>query len=416
MTPELAKSIVGLLVPIMSFLGWSTPEYIDLLPKNIQQEIITSEKKVEAIPPIETTKVTENKSDTKSKSGTKTTVVLPSKKQPTYYPEPVTQTKKTTQKPTTPKINSVVTTAPIIKTQKPIGATTTTPTETKPKTESIVVKPKTNLSTEEKIRQSTVNILCSRIIGNAIQKTTGSGVVIDPSGIIITNAHVAEYFLLAQSGNNTSCYIRTGSPAINSYKAKLIYLPSIWIERNKNNLSMQTITGTGENDYALLAITERISASAPDAPLVYLNPSSDNLVKNQKIFIAGYPAGFSDVRILDSALYSLIKSSEVTNIAGFDGRSTDVINTSPTSVAEHGSSGGVVADEDGNLRALIVATTIDNYSGGKNIQAITLPYIKKSIQNNSGKSFNYFLENAREEINIFEKNSVNNLAGILLGN
>jgi hypothetical protein len=415
MTPELTKSIVGLLVPIMSFLGWNTSEYINLLPKNIQQEIIISEKKVEAIPQIDTTKTTENKSDTKSKSETKKTVTQ-NKKQPKYYPEPTAPTKKPSQKPSAPKINPVVTTTTETKTQKPSATVTTTPTEAKPKSEPVVVKTKTNLSIEEKIRQSTVNILCSRIIGNAIQKTTGSGVVIDSSGIILTNAHVAEYFLLAQNGNNTNCFIRTGSPAVSSYKAKLIYLPEIWIERNKNNLSMQTITGTGENDYALLAITERISASAPDAPLVYLSPSSDNLVKNQKIFIAGYPAGFSDVRILDSALYSLIKSSEVTNIAGFDGRSTDVINTSPTSVAEHGSSGGAVADEDGNLEALIVATTIDSYSGGKNIQAITLPYIRKSIQNNSGKSFIYFLENARDEVNNFEKNSVNNLAGILLGN
>ncbi len=414
MDVELAKSIVGILVPIMSFLGWNTSEYINFLPKEIRQEIITDEQTENIkLEPIETTKETEVKPSPKivtktiepKKTAPKVTVVetkkpteTPVTKQPTYYPAPVVSKPTETPKVQTPAVivTPTPTPAPVVKTETP--------------------KEKINLSTEEKIRQSTVNILCSRIFGNTIQKTTGSGVVIDSSGIILTNAHVAEYFLLAQNGNNTNCFIRTGSPATSSYKAKLIYLPEIWIENNKNNLSLQTLTGTGENDYALLLITERVSNSAPDAPLVSLDISSDNVVKNQKIFLAGYPAGFSDVRILDSALYSLVKPSEVTNIAGFDGRSTDVINSSPTSIAEHGSSGGAVTTNDGDLTALIVATTVDNYSGKKNIQAITLPYIKKSIKNNSGKSFDYFLDNASSEVINFEKNNVNSLTNILLGN
>ena len=240
--------------------------------------------------------------------------------------------------------------------------------------------------------------------------------MIDSSGVIITNAHVAEYFLLEESGANTNCYIRTGSPAVSSYKAKLVYLPTAWVNANRNNLSLSTLTGTGENDYALLVITERVRTAAPNTPLTFLNTASSYPTQNQSIFVAGYPAGFSDVRLLDSALYELTKPTTITNVSSFTGNTVDVINSGPTSVAEHGSSGGGVIDSGGNLIGLIAATTIDNQTGQKNIQAITLPYIKQSIKNYSGKSFDSFISNARDEADNFEKTTLPILANTLLGN
>jgi hypothetical protein len=433
MDVETAKSIAGLLMSIMTFLGWSPSEYSYLLPKQISTNIIepvleienektntpsaTSQtKKTSETQRVETNKkktTTQNTNPQKSSTSKKTTITLVSPVQ--------TKTTKQNTNTTPTKINfDLPVLVPKTKTQntttqKPVTpvppaaqVTSSTPT-------TAPVSEKNNLTVEEKIKQSVVNIYCSRTVGGRIQKSTGSGVMIDAGGVILTNSHVAEYFLLAQNGNNTSCSIRTDSPAKNSYKAKLVYMPQTWVEKNKNNLSMLTVTGTGEHDYALLVITERLRSDAPNIPLTFLNIGDDTLSKKQKINIAGYPAGFSDVKLLDSALYLLVRPSEITNIAGFDRVSSDVVNTSPTILAEHGSSGGAITDESGDLIALIVATTIDSYSGGKNLQAITLDYIKKNIQSTSGNSLEHFINNAREEADNFEKNSVSVLANILLG-
>lgn len=397
MTPEVAKAFASLVVSVMSFLGWSTNEYVNFLPPQVRSEIVSPYREEQSPAASSTPKVTETK---------KPKTQLPKKTQPQ-----TTAPKVSVQKPAQPK--------PKVETQ-----------ETKPQTHisvepvtPLVPKPvpapeikQSGISVEDKVKQSTVNVYCSRIIGNKIQTSTGSGVVIDPSGVIITNAHVAEYFLLAQNGNNTTCYIRTGSPATNSYKAKLVYLPEVWIQRNKNNLNLETLTGTGEDDYALLVITERVSKSAPNIPLSYLDIKKDNFSLDDNIILSAYPAGFSDIKIINTALYSLLKYSQVTRLSSFDKSHTDVINTSPTVIAEHGSSGGVVADESGSLGALIVATTQDKYSNKKNIQAITLPYIQRSIKINSGKSFDYLILHARDEANTFEKDEISNLSGILLGN
>jgi hypothetical protein len=427
MEPNLVKSLAGLIVAIMTFLGWNTSEYVYLLPSPLRQQIEIgeslevesqktevkeiegqnqnkistqpSEKNTEEEIKLAPKKTIQKKSVKKPTPKTNVTIVenkpVPAptpevKLQPTYYPAPVEKIKSEIQ-------NIVDQIVP-------------------PKTEIEIKKEVVNLSIEDKIKKSVVNIYCSRIVGNRIQKVTGSGVFVDTSGVILTNAHVAEYFLLAQNGNNTNCYIRTGSPAVSSYRAKLVYLPGEWVNANRNNLSLSTLTGTGEHDYALLVITERVRNDAPNTPLTFLNPSDNSLVQNQNIFVAGYPAGFSDVKILDSALYELTKSTTVTNVSSFTGNTVDVINTGPTSVAEHGSSGGAVTTDEGSLAALIVATTIDSQTGGKNIQAITLPYIKRSIKNSSGKSFDSLIANARDEANNFEKTTLPILANTLLGN
>lgn len=376
MSPASARAIASVVVSIMSFLGWSGADYAKYLPKEIQSQIILELPIAETIATSTTpTKTSAPKKQTTKKQTTPTATMQTKQKAPAIEQAP-----------------------------KPIALPSVQ-----------ISQPQTveNFSQSEKINKATVNILCSMQRGNMIEKFTGSGVVIDPSGIIITNAHIAEHVMLAEAGYE-SCNIRTGSPAKNSYKAKVIYLPDIWIQNNRNNLSMQSITGTGENDYALLLITERTSIDAPNVPLVYLSPSNQTVSIGDGIILAGYPAGFGDAALLDSALYLLQKPSQITNAAGFNGTGADVINTSPTSLAEHGSSGGAVAGSDGSLVGIIVAVTIDNYTSQKNIQAITLSYIRNSIQNNFGKSFDYFLSNAQTESKNFETTKAASHSAILM--
>ena len=84
--------------------------------------------------------------------------------------------------------------------------------------------------------------------GETIRLATGSGVIIDPRGIILTNAHVAQNFLFenAPTFGNTDCIIRAGSPASPFYDAEILYISPSWIKENAQSFKEEDPIGTGE--------------------------------------------------------------------------------------------------------------------------------------------------------------------------
>ena len=110
-------------------------------------------------------------------------------------------------------------------------------------------------------RESVVNILCLSSQGNMVTISTGSGVVINSQGIIITNAHVAENFLIP----NKECTIRSGDIATDKYKASLVYINEKWLQKNAGVIFSNLARGTGENDFALLAITSKTNGESLNA-------------------------------------------------------------------------------------------------------------------------------------------------------
>src|SRR3990167_2470757 len=110
----------------------------------------------------------------------------------------------------------------------------------------------------QKTREALVNIFCVTKSGGIFKPASGSGIIIDKRGIILTNAHVAQYFLLKDylEQNFIECIVRVGSPARALYKVEPIFISPSWIQNNADNITQQSPTGTGEDDYALLLITE----------------------------------------------------------------------------------------------------------------------------------------------------------------
>lgn len=237
-------------------------------------------------------------------------------------------------------------------------------------------------------RAALVNIFCTTKSGGSLNPISGSGVIITKNGVVLTNAHVAQYFLLRDYvvTNNVDCRIRTGSPAKNTYRAELLYLPPAWINANASQIIAQTGMGTGENDYAFLRITSPIDVSKP-LPEIFpaLTMTTDSPTRTEPVLLAGYPAGFLSGITIEMNLYISTVLTQITEVFTFnDLGEADVISFGGSVVAQAGSSGGaVVRRQDGALQGIIATQTeaADSKSTDtRDLHAITLGHIDRALR------------------------------------
>lgn len=244
--------------------------------------------------------------------------------------------------------------------------------------------------TETPLEKATVNVFCRMKVGGATFQTTGTGSFVDSRGIIITNAHVAQYFLLASSTNAKSknrCSIRTGSPAKEAYHAELLYMPLSWTEQYQGKVSTKTEgKGSGASDFALLYITDaKLGTVFPALPLNTVT------TPNMPVSIAGYPADKLDFDGVKSKLKRIVASSTVTEIRSFTKPNQDILLVAPSKAGHKGVSGGPVVDTSGALVG--IATTI---GGDKNkdlvsLRALTTNNIDRTIRAETGFSLSSIL-------------------------
>ena len=283
---------------------------------------------------------------------------------------------------------------------QPKIAATTTPPLTQPETPPAPAISLTELNT--KARETIVNILCATRAGGSFKPITGSGVIISSKGIILTTAHIGQYFLLENelAASYLDCIIRTGDVAMPAYDAKLLYIPSVWIEKNAENIIQQEPKGTGENDYALLLINSALSADKilpPDFPTAEPNLDFENLPTNLSVLLASYPAGFiGGIEIQKNlGLTSTFAPIEALYTFAETGPTTlDLFSLGGNIVAQGGSSGGGVFDtHDGKLLGIIVTSTDATTTAGRILNVITIPHIKRSFEKYTGENLASFLNN-----------------------
>lgn len=299
---------------------------------------------------------------------------------------------------------------------KPLATTTKTKISKKiikNETKQVTTTPKVEVKKEEiplpsfeqineYAREALVNILCTTKTSD-LSPISGTGVVVRPDGLILTNAHIAQYFLLKdwKEKDFIQCVIRTGSPAYPRYNAELVYISPTWVGSNNRILFEQNPKGTGENDFAFIRITSNIDGSKLPEKFSFIHMNvRENIERNEPVLLVSYPAGFLGGLAI---LQNLNIASSITGIQElftFKEGPTDLISVGGTVVSQKGSSGGAVVDKYATLLGVISTSSDDATTGKRYLGAITLAYINRAMQSELGINLAQFADG---DINTFTK-------------
>lgn len=238
------------------------------------------------------------------------------------------------------------------------------------------------------IADAVVNIYCAIRTKDAVRVTTGSGVFISPKGVVLTNAHVAQFLLLEEpeSGVNAKCTLRMGNPAKELYVAELLYIPPVWVNNNAKQLTAEHPSGTGESDFALLYVTGSLLGSLP-LEFPFLQPDItllNNADKKNPVIAGGYPAEILRTDGPRTKLVSVIATTTMTNYYTYGGKHADLMTLAPSTVGERGSSGGPVTRITGKLIGMIATRGDTEKDGERSLRALTLSYIDREIKSETG--------------------------------
>jgi S1-C subfamily serine protease len=239
------------------------------------------------------------------------------------------------------------------------------------------------------LRAALANIICIAPAGSGVRSISGSGVFVDSKGYILTNAHVAQYFLLGDKG--VKCAVRTGSPAESAYVAALAYLPGAWISANADALKQEAPSGTGERDFAVLAVTgsatrDPLPDSFPSVPLA-IRPA----YAGTPVVIASYGAQFLETSQVEASLYPTIVTGSVKAVYTFVRNTIDVLGLGGSAAAQEGSSGGGVANADAELVGTITTSTVEGDTSTRSLNAITASYIRGEYASETGSPLEFLL-------------------------
>ncbi len=261
------------------------------------------------------------------------------------------------------------------------------------------------------IRPALVNIVCTAPNSSRIKGTSGSGVIIDGKGIVITNAHVAQYFLLEKHG--VTCALRTGSPARITYEAKLLYISPLWLSVNSKTLTQVSPVGTGEHDFAFLAITGSLTRDELPTNFPHIPLDVDVSRSGDPVILGTYAAQFLSAGQIQSSLFPTVVFGSVKNVFTFATSTIDVLALGGSAAAQEGSSGGGVVTATGKLAGIITTSTITGNTSTRNVNALSASYIHRAYTSETGLSLDILLSTSPIEYASVFAEAIPTLASIL---
>lgn len=263
-------------------------------------------------------------------------------------------------------LNQLIT-ATTLTTKEPVTtpATATTPT---PLEEPITPPTKTDT------KEATVKIECVQKATGYKRTVTGTGFLINPKGVILTNAHVAQFLLLkdAPKLGKTECSATIGADEDVGFTIGLLYISPSWLLKHASLIGSTAPKGTGESDFALVYITGRVDGSTSEQNFSYLPPATNPLPKSnigKEVTIMGYP------KQPDETAPQLMSTTTITDMYTFGSGYADIFSLASSTLGHQGSSGGPVVDEYG--RSIGMITTKD--AGTTVLNAITTSHIDRQL-------------------------------------
>ena len=242
-------------------------------------------------------------------------------------------------------------------------------------------------------RLGTVNIFCTTK-GSELSPISGTGTVITQDGLILTNAHIAQYLLVKDFHQKdfVECFVRTGSPAYPKYRLELVYISPTWVTQNKTVLKEKNPKGTGENDFAFLRITNSIDGGNLPDKFSFLPLNTREVInRGEPVLLVSYPAGFLGGILILKDLNITSSVTTVQEIFTFKENTIDIIAVPGTIISQKGSSGGLVVDKNATLIGIITTSSEETMTSDRRLNAITISHINRGLQNELGITLSQFL-------------------------
>ncbi len=246
---------------------------------------------------------------------------------------------------------------------------------------------------------ASVKIRCLQTTDKYKRLASGTGFLINSKGVIMTNAHVAQFLLLknAKDAGKTECAATISKDDETSYSLGLLYISPSWLLKHASLIGSVTPKGTGESDFALAYITGRRDGQPATSVFPFLPPATSPLsksVKGKEVTIVGYP------RLEDKTTPQTIATTTITDIYTFGSGYADIFSLASSTLGHQGASGGPVIDEYG--RAIGILTTKD--PGTTILNAITMAHVDRGLQSEIGFDLASYLQgNLDYKAEIFNK-------------
>lgn len=240
------------------------------------------------------------------------------------------------------------------------------------------------------LSEAVVNLHCSQEVNDNRREISGTGFLISDTGVVLTNAHMAQFLLLEQASvfGEVECVIRSGANVGAEHSVELLYISPRWIIDHADLINDPAPRGTGENDFALLYIDELGEAELSSLELASLSVDTALLSKDicdETVILAGYPG----LHNRDEDSYQNARQLATTTVAEvytFGSGHIDLFTLNGSSLGEQGASGGPVLNAAGKVIGVISTRANDEEFGEGSLRAISLSYIDRTIRDETNFS------------------------------